>query len=219
MHVDVVVTDSFPEGRAALSQGLLATAAEFAERVASVLDHQVKQGRDVVIVEPSSLAMFRRDARHLLDDPAQFERLRASTFEPVEYVLRLLRHFDRDPRFVFDISRSPVGNQLFYHSHCQQKTIGCAAPTEELLRCIGFDVVSSSVECCGMAGSFGYKKDFYELSMAVGEDLFAQVRNSEVRATPRALVASGTSCTEQLHAGMHREVLHPIELLAAILRD
>jgi iron-sulfur cluster protein len=219
MHVDVVVTDSFPEGRAALSQGLLATAAEFAGRVASVLDHQVKQGRDVVIVEPSSLAMFRRDARHLLDDPAQFERLRASTFEPVEYVLRLLRHFDRDPRFVFDISRSPVGNQLFYHSHCQQKTIGCAAPTEELLRCIGFDVVSSSVECCGMAGSFGYKKDFYELSMAVGEDLFAQVRNSEVRATPRALVASGTSCTEQLHAGMHREVLHPIELLAAILRD
>jgi Fe-S oxidoreductase len=68
-----------------------------------------------------------------------------------------------------------------------------------------------------MAGSFGYKKEFYELSMAVGADLFAQVKAAEDSA-PRVLVASGTSCTEQLHAGLGRSVLHPIELLAAILK-
>jgi len=219
LNIDVVVTDSLPEGRAALSQGLIATAAEFARRAASLLDGYVKQGRDVVIVEPSSLAMFRRDARHLLEDSGQFERLRARSFEPVEYVVKLMRHLDRDAQSVFDVNRSPVGTRLFYHSHCQQKTIGCALSTEELLRSIGFDVVSSSVECCGMAGSFGYKKDFFELSMAVGEDLFQQVRRSEDESRPRALVANGTSCTEQLHAGLRRKVLHPIELLAAILRD
>jgi len=87
-----------------------------------------------------------------------------------------------------------------------------------LLRDIGFDVATSSVECCGMAGSFGYKKDFYELSMAVGEDLFRQVRKAEEEGDPRALFASGTSCTEQLRAGMNREVLHPVELLAAVAR-
>jgi len=70
-----------------------------------------------------------------------------------------------------------------------------------------------------MAGSFGYKKDFYDLSMAVGEDLFQQVRRAEDGAEPRALVASGTSCTEQLHAGLGRKVIHPVELLAAILRE
>jgi len=182
------------------------------------LDGYVQQGRDIVIVEPSVLAMFRRDARHLLDDSQQFERLRACTFEPVEYLSRLLKHRDRAAQSIFDVSRSAVGPRLFYHPHCQQKTIGCASQTEELLRSIGFDVVSSSVECCGMAGSFGYKKDFYELSMAVGEDLFEQVRTGD-GSEPRALVASGTSCTEQLHAGLNREVLHPIELLAAILRD
>ena len=107
---------------------------------------------------------------------------------------------------------------MFYHPHCQQKTIGCAMPTEMLLRGIGFDVATSSVECCGMAGSFGYKKDFYELSMAVGEDLFRQVRKAEEDGGTRALLASGTSCTEQLRAGMNREVLHPVELLAAMAR-
>jgi Fe-S oxidoreductase len=152
----------------------------------------------------------------LLEDHRQFERLRTHCFEPVEYIARLLRDLGRDPRSVFDVARSPVGRRLFYHSHCQQKTIGAAAATEELLLDIGFDVVCSSVECCGMAGSFGYKRDFYELSMAVGEDLFNQVRAAEETGGPCALVASGTSCTEQLHAGFHREVLHPMELLAAI---
>jgi iron-sulfur cluster protein len=218
MNVDVVVTESIPEGRAALSQGLIATAAEFARRAAFRLDGYVQQGRDVVIVEPSALAMFRRDAQHLLDDSRQFERLRARTFEPVEYLSRLLQHRDRPVQSIFDMSRSPVGRRLFYHPHCQQKTIGCASQTEELLRSVGFDVLCSSVECCGMAGSFGYKKDFYELSMAVSEDLLEQVRTAD-GSEPRALVASGTSCTEQLQAGLHREVLHPIELLAAILRE
>ena len=219
MGVDVVVSESVPEGRAALSQGLLATAALYAQRAASLLDHYLDEGRVVIVLEPSSLAMFRRDALHLLENQAQFERLRSWTFEPLEYITRLIEKSGRKPQEFFDIDRSTVGTRLFYHSHCQQKTIGCAAPTEKLLRDIGFDVVSSSVECCGMAGSFGYKQDFYELSMAVGEDLFQQVRKAEEDGGPRALLASGTSCSEQLHAGMNREVLHPVELLAAIVRS
>ena len=69
-----------------------------------------------------------------------------------------------------------------------------------------------------MAGSFGYKREYYELSMAVGEDLFAQVRQADQDGGPRTLVASGTSCHEQLLAGMGREVFHPTELLASALR-
>ena len=79
---------------------------------------------------------------------------------------------------------------------------------------MGFDVATSRVECCGMAGSFGYKKDFYDLSMAVGEDLFNQVREAEVKDGQRTLVATGTSCQEQLHAGLQRKVFHPMQLLA-----
>jgi Fe-S oxidoreductase len=64
-----------------------------------------------------------------------------------------------------------------------------------------------------MAGSFGYKKDFYDLSMAVGRDLFNQVRDAESQG-PRVLVATGTSCQEQLHAGLQKPVFHPMEVLA-----
>jgi Fe-S oxidoreductase len=70
-----------------------------------------------------------------------------------------------------------------------------------------------------MAGSFGYKRDYYDLSMAVGEDLFAQVRHADEEGGPRMIVASGTSCQEQLWAGLGREVIHPAELLASTLPD
>jgi iron-sulfur cluster protein len=221
LGADVVVSEAVAEGRSALSQGMIATAKKHARRAAATLRPYLDAGRDVVVVEPSSLAMFRRDFRHLLLDAALAERLRTRTFEPVEYALRLVEESGRAARDIFDVARSPVGPRLYYHVHCQQKTLGCAAPTERLLREIGFDVATSNVECCGMAGSFGYKKEYYELSMAVAEDLFAQVRAAEDASAggPRALVASGMSCTEQLRCGFGRPVLHPIELLAAILKS
>ncbi len=126
----------------------------------------------------------------------------------------MLQERNLDAADFFQASRHPLGTRLFYHSHCQQKTIGAAEPTEALLRAAGFDVATSRVECCGMAGSFGYKKDYYELSMAVGEDLFKQVRAAEADG-PRTLVATGISCQEQLHAGLRRRVFHPMELLKA----
>lgn len=220
LGADVVVSHAIPEGRAALSQGMISTARRQARLTAFALVPYLDQGRDVIVVEPSALAMFRRDYGHLLVGAARFDLLHARSFEPVEYAARLIAQSGRPPDQFFDVSRSPVGPRLFYHSHCQQKTLGCVAPTETLLRDIGFDLATSSVECCGMAGSFGYKKEYYEMSMAVAADLFSQVQAAEQpdAGGPRALLASGTSCTDQLQGGLGRPVLHPIELLAAILK-
>jgi iron-sulfur cluster protein len=218
LGADVVVSDCVPEGRAALSQGMIATAKSHAKRATSELDRYVTEGRDIVVVEPSSLAMFRRDMRNLIESKDRFERFRSRAFDPVEYVIKILEKTGRKPADVFDASHSPVGTKIFFHAHCQQKTIGAAAPTEKLLREIGFDVTTSNVECCGMAGSFGYKTDYYDLSMAVGADLFTQIIQQERAGGQRALIASGTSCTEQLQGGFERTVMHPIELLAATLK-
>jgi iron-sulfur cluster protein len=217
LGADVVVSEAVPEGRAALSQGMIATAKQHARRATIELDMHVSDGRDIVVVEPSSLSMFRRDFLHLLDSKERFERFRSRAFEPVEYVVRMLAKSGRTAQQVFDISKSTVGYRLFFHAHCQQKTIGCEEPTVALFRELGFDIVTSNVECCGMAGSFGYKKDFYDLSMAVGADLFGQVVQQDRNGGARQLVASGTSCTEQLHAGFERSVLHPMEILASLL--
>ena len=74
---------------------------------------------------------------------------------------------------------------------------------------LGFDVETSDVECCGMAGSFGYKSEYYDLSMDVGSELEDAFEDPS-----RQLVASGTSCTEQLGAVFEDGVVHPVELIA-----
>ncbi|HWC16642.1 MAG TPA: LUD domain-containing protein [Terriglobales bacterium] len=216
MGIEVVVTEVSADGRASLSQGLIQTAKKQAEQTSEILLKHIREGNDIVVIEPSALAMFRLDNRHFLERNT-FEEIRAHSFEAVEYLWRVLQERQLDTEDFFPAPLHPLGTRLFYHSHCQQKTIGAAEATESLLRAAGFDVATSRVECCGMAGSFGYKKEFYELSMAVGEDLFNQLRATEIDGH-RTLVATGISCQEQLHAGLQRRVFHPMELLVEIIR-
>jgi iron-sulfur cluster protein len=216
--LDVALSPAMPDGRAAMSQGMIETARRQALAIAPVLRRYVDEGKKIIVLEPSVLAMLRRDLKHLLDGDDTQSLLAQNSFEPLEYLWRIAQEQRLDLAQVFSASRCPHGTRLFYHSHCQQRTCNSAAQTIEVLRAAGFNVMTSSVECCGMAGSFGYKREYYELSMAVGEDLFAQVRQAEQDGGPRTLVASGISCHEQLTAGMGREVFHPADLLASSLR-
>jgi Fe-S oxidoreductase len=215
---DVELTPSLPDGRAALSQGMIDTARQQAEAMVQMLRPYVDAGRKLVVVEPSVLAMFRFDLRHLVEDQAVFDKLRSISFEPLQLVWQASQEFGLDLHAVFPAEDWPHGTKLFYHSHCQQRTCNAASETIDVLTACGFDVATSSVECCGMAGSFGYKADYYELSMAVGEDLFAEIREAEAGTGPGALVASGVSCQEQLWAGFQRPVHHPVEILDSVAR-
>ncbi len=214
---DVVLTPSIPDGRAAISQGMIETARLQASAMADMLRPYLDSGRKIVVLEPSVLAMLRFDYRHLLDDQAFFAALAENSIEAVQAVWEIATETGLEVAKLFPAAKSRFGTKLFYHSHCQQRTCNAAEQTIELLRAAGFDVVTSSVECCGMAGSFGYKHDYYKLSMAVGEDLFAQVRRADEADGPRTLVASGVSCHEQLEAGMRRMVVHPAEVLASTI--
>ena len=214
----VELTPSLPDGRAALSQGMIDTARQQARAMVERLRPYLQAGRTLVVVEPSVLAMFRLDLRHLIDDRAVVDKLAQLSFEPLQLVWQAAQQFGLDLRATFPAEQWKHGTRLFYHSHCQQRTCNIATETIEVLRACGFDVATSSVECCGMAGSFGYKSDYYELSMAVGEDLFAQVRQADDGQQLRALVASGISCHEQLWAGLKRAVHHPVEILNSLAR-
>jgi iron-sulfur cluster protein len=215
---DVVLTPSLADGRAALSQGMIDTARQQAQAMVAALRRYFDEGRKLVVLEPSSLAVFRFDLRHLIDDPALLETMARNSFEPLQMVWKAAQEYGLDLRGTFPAEKFKGGQKLFYHSHCQQRTCNAATETIEVLRACGFDVMTSSVECCGMAGSFGYKKEYYDLSMAVGEDLFAQVRRAEENGEKRMLVASGISCHEQLGAGFDRPVYHPAEILDSIAR-
>ena len=206
LGVDVVVPSVASSGRAPLSQGMVATAEAHAERVSEALTPHLDDGRDVVVIEPSDHAMFQREYEKLLDEGA-FTELAENSYEVFEYVYGLLENGASAESLP-----TVDDGQLAYHSHCQQRTLGLEAHTVAVLEQCGYDVTTSDVECCGMAGSFGYKSDYYELSMDVGDRLRTQLEADGVR--DRQVVASGTSCLEQIDALLERQPRHPIELLA-----
>ena len=210
LNVDVVVPDVAASGRAPLSQGMIATAESKAHAAFADLEPYLEDGRDVVVIEPSDLAMFQREYSRLLPT-ADHDRLADTAYEIVEYVYGLLET-GGDASVLSGPGPADDADGVAYHSHCQQRTLGLERHTEAVLDRLGYDVVTSDAECCGMAGSFGYKSEYYELSVTVGEDL-AEGFHSDV-ARDRTVVASGTSCLEQLDSLLDRPSTHPIELIA-----
>jgi iron-sulfur cluster protein len=205
LGVDVVVPPVASSGRAPYSQGMVATARDHAERVTETLAPYVADGRDVVVVEPSDHAMFTREYERLVDADA-YTSLSENSYEVLEYVYGLLEN-GADASAL----SNGDGEGVAYHSHCQQRTLGLESHTVAVLDACDYDVVTSDVECCGMAGSFGYKSDYYELSMDVGDRLRDQLEADGVR--DRRVVASGTSCLEQIDSLLERQPRHPVELL------
>ncbi|PAU84529.1 (4Fe-4S)-binding protein [Halorubrum salipaludis] len=211
LGVHVEVPDLPGSGRPPLSQGMVSTATAAAEDAYAGLARHVDAGRDVVVIEPSDLAMFRREYERLLPE-ASFERLADASYDVMEYCFGLLEN-GGDPAAL----RAPAegtgpvasGKRVAYHPHCQARTIGVGEHATAVMERLGYDVRVSETECCGMAGSFGYKTDYYELSMDVGEPLREQFGDSD-----RTVVASGTSCGEQLDALLESSPMHPVELIA-----
>jgi len=119
-----------------------------------------------------------------------------------------------DVKFIFD----KMDRRILYHGHCHQKAEFGTWTTMRLLQSIpGCVVEEIDAGCCGMAGSFGYEKEHYQLSIKLAEEKFGP----EIRAAERDVIicASGTSCREQIEHVTGRQALHPIEVFSqAILK-
>jgi Fe-S oxidoreductase len=212
LGVRVHVPETPESGRAPLSQGMVETATRQARATLDALGPHLDAGRDVVVVEPSDLAMFESDYANLVgadvagaDPDPRAAALADRSYEVLEYVYGLLEN-GADPDALDPAPPDHPG--VTYHAHCQQRTLDADAHTVAVLERLGYDVETTDVECCGMAGSFGYKAGYYDLSVAVGEDLTDQIDPD------RQTVASGTSCREQIADLADRDVRHPVELVA-----
>lgn len=98
------------------------------------------------------------------------------------------------------------------------RTIGAGDKNREFFEKIGFEVTSSTVECCGMAGSFGYKKEYYDLSKNVGSDLINRIEEIEKINGTQLILASGTSCRAQISDGMDdRRIIQPIQFIETLI--
>jgi len=195
-------------GRPQISKGLLGRARDLAARNTDALYADAAAGRPIVFCEPSCLSAVREDAPALLRGEA---RQRA---EAIASVSVLFEEFAST--IASHLTLKPGPASILLHGHCHQKSMGLVASSRALLaRIPGARVVDLDAGCCGMAGSFGYARDHYDLSRAIGERrLFPAVRN---KPEGTVVVAAGTSCRHQIADFTGETAVHPAVLLAGLL--
>lgn len=207
-------------GRAQISTGLLGEARSCGALAAKALIDTVRRERAVAVVacEPSCLSSIKDDWLRLqLEregvDHASLKGLAAMSWLPEDFIDR---HWDSHPRC--PALASPDA-PITLHGHCHQKALWGVETSARLLRRLpGANVTVLDSGCCGMAGSFGYTADRYDLSMKIGElVLFPALRALKEKGTKSIVVAPGTSCRHQIHDGVAVRALHPMELFASLL--
>lgn len=199
-------------GRSSLSKGLVDDAKNKAAKLAHLLAEETEPGSPVVGCEPSCLMTLRDEHRALLpDDPAV--RDIAGRVRQVE---ELLVEAIDDGRLRLRADSEAAGRRLLYHGHCHQKAeVGTAATVELLSRLPGAQVEEVDAGCCGMAGSFGFESEHYDVSLTVGQDrLFPAV---EAEPPDTLIVATGVSCRQQIAHGTSRQAVHPLQLIREAL--
>jgi Fe-S oxidoreductase len=198
-------------GRPQISSGLLREARDMAGENLMRLSGALKEGVPIVGVEPSCLLTLRDEYPDLIVGDAT-RQLANSVFLLEEFLIHLKEKGELDIKF-----RERTGRALF-HGHCHQKSlVGSAVSLEALSLVPGLEVEEIPSGCCGMAGSFGYEKEHYDVSMSIGElKLFPAIREggSEVE-----ILANGVSCRQQIAHGTSRQARHVAEYLAESLAD
>ncbi|MCH8842470.1 MAG: FAD-binding protein [SAR324 cluster bacterium] len=206
----VILADKKCCARPLISKGLLDEAKRYAVHNIAALKDYARQGIPIVGVEPSCILTLSDDYLDLVPG-ADAELVAAQTTTIDEFLQKL----HGQGRLRFD-SNGGKSREVLVHGHCHQKSLVGTEPTLEVLRAIpGFHVSEIASGCCGMAGSFGYEKEKYELSMAIGEQrLLPAVRAA---APDAVIVADGISCRQQIRHATHREPQHLVEVVAEAL--
>ncbi|PTX43060.1 FAD/FMN-containing dehydrogenase [Christiangramia gaetbulicola] len=207
LRYKVLIIDHPESGRSQISKGFLTKAKELANKNVSIFKDLVTTETPLIGVEPSAILSFRDEYLRLADDKTAANALAKNSFIIEEFLKQ-------------EISEGNIKAEQFtqkqatikVHAHCHQKALSNASRTFDILNLpTNYKVTIIPSGCCGMAGSFGYEKEHYEISMRIGENsLFPAVRKSEKSVI---ISANGTSCRHQIKDGTGRQALHPVTIL------
>ncbi|MCG2617801.1 FAD-binding protein [Terrimonas sp. NA20] len=206
---EVLMPEHIESGRAWLSKGLLRDAKKIANKNIRLLSPLINSDTPLLGIEPSAILTFRDEYIDLADDDVyeSAKSLAKNVFLVDEFIAAEISKGN-----ITTASFSKEKKHIKLHGHCQQKALSSVDPTKTLLSLpenYSVEVIPSG--CCGMAGSFGYEKEHYELSMKVGElVLLPAVRNADAETI---IAAPGTSCRHQIKDGTGRKAKHPVEVL------
>ncbi|MGH7391794.1 MAG: FAD-binding and (Fe-S)-binding domain-containing protein [Candidatus Rokuibacteriota bacterium] len=203
----VVLADRKCCGRPLISKGMLDVAREHAAWNVARLHPHVARGAAVVGLEPSCLLTLRDEAVDLVRTDEARAVARAS-FLLEEFLVR-----ERDRGLTLDFARH--GRKALLHGHCHQKALVGTAPTVAALRWAGYEVSEVESGCCGMAGSFGFEREHYDVSTWLGNRRLAPAVKAASADTE--IVAPGMSCRQQIDHLAGRRAKHPAEALCQAL--
>jgi FAD/FMN-containing dehydrogenase/Fe-S oxidoreductase len=198
-------------GRSFISKGFLKEAKVVCNQNITLFKDLVSKETPLIGIEPSAILTFRDEYIRLADDKEAAKKIAENAFTIEEFLNTELENGNIDKDL---FTKEPMALKI--HGHCHQKALSSTAASFNILNIpTNYSVTILSTGCCGMAGSFGYEKEHYELSMQVGEDtLFPKVRNCTA---DTEIVAAGTSCRHQIFDGTKRIAKHPITILKEAL--
>ncbi len=198
-------------GRAFISKGLLEQAKKITNKNVSIFKKTITEDTPLIGIEPSAILTFKDEYIKLADDKIAAKQISKHTFLIEEFIQQEIelgnitsKQFTKDSK------------TIKFHGHCYQKALSNQKPSFTALNLPeNYKVTIIPSGCCGMAGSFGYEKEHYAISMLIGEQtLFPKIQSA---AKDTIIAANGTSCRHQIKDGTQKEALHPITVLRRAL--
>ena len=200
----IVPQESLCCGRPLYDYGMLDTAEAFLKRLVKTLAPYVREGIKVVGVEPSCVAAFRDELPNLLPHDEDARRLTRNTLTLAEFLVNEANY--EPPR---------LDREALVHGHCHQEAIMGMSSEQDLYERLGLDFEFLDSGCCGLAGSFGFEREHYDVSMKIGERrLLPAVRDAD---PDTLLIADGFSCKTQVEHATDRRALHTAQILKMAL--
>lgn len=196
-------------GRAAISKGLLTMAKAFANKNVETFAAAISEDTPLLGIEPSAILTFRDEYPKLVDSHL---KNRANELKKHVFLVDEFLKVEIGKENIISEKFITEEKKIWLHGHCYQKALSDVQDSAWILslpKNYSVEIIPSG--CCGMAGSFGYEKEHYEVSMKIGElVLFPAVRKTQ---TDDLIAAPGTSCRHQIMDGTNRTALHPVEIL------
>ncbi len=209
---EVLIVEHEESGRAFISKGFLEEAKAIANINVGIFSDYITDDCPLIGIEPSAILTFRDEYLRLADDKENARKLAKNVLTIEEFFKKEITSGK-----IYSEQFSDVEKLIKIHGHCHQKSLSSVEATFAMLNLPKNNSVTIyNSGCCGMAGSFGYEKEHYEVSMQMGEDtLFPKVRATDAET---AIAAAGTSCRHQIFDGTNRKALHPVTILKECLK-
>ena len=188
------------------SNGLFDDARGYVHRLAARLAPYAREGVDIVATSTSCSLMLKREALEILDmgDDPDLQVVSERTFDICEYLLAMHERGELNTDF------APVPETVTYHAPCQQQGHGIGKPALDLLALIPeLETIETGASCCGVAGTYGLKREKYDIAMKVGAGLFGEI----AAAAPDRAVCDSETCRWQIEQATGVRSVHPVEML------